>query len=144
MINYNDLDPDKQKELQNTLKKLTDISSVYIDFPKEVKDASKPKQELVNNFDNIFSVAKKYGIGHGAFVLDSVQKALYRVAGSIKDVAVHLNAPLHQVFDDITTVANDFTGEPKQWINNPSGVAQDGECLKSDVDETKRCFGMKP
>ena len=145
MKEFKDLTNEQKQSLTDNIKELQEIAKVYRNFGGEYRQAIKSQPDnvhtyLINHFNDLFSVAQKYGIGSGIMSFDSVQNNLNSIANSIKRLSVYPNATLHQVIDDITTVATDFDGKYDHWLNNVNGVVQDGRCLTNDIDEIKNSF----
>ncbi|QBP17766.1 hypothetical protein [Acetilactobacillus jinshanensis] len=148
MKEFKDLDDNAQKLLKQTIDTTQDLATVYMDFAKEGKDAVKKAQPkdseayLADHFDDVYSLAKKYGIGSGAFSISSVQQSLNDVVNNLKRIAVYPNSQLHQVIDDLVMIAEHYDHDPKTWVENTVNVNQDGKCLDADVGEIKRSFKM--
>ncbi|XIF19523.1 MAG: hypothetical protein AJITA_00176 [Acetilactobacillus jinshanensis] len=148
MKEFKDLDDDAQKLLKQTIATTQDLAKVYTDFSSEAKAAVKKAQPkdakayLVDHFDDVFTLAKKYGIGSGVFSISSVQQSLNDVVNNLKRVAVYPNSQLHQVIDDLVMIAEHYGHDAKTWVENAVNVNQDGKCLQADVGEIQRSFKM--
>lgn len=143
MRDYKLLNTNQKKKLSQDLKNLNQVSKVYLAFDKEYQIAKKQSKNINKNFDSIFSVAKKYGIGEGAFNISSVQDVLIDLTENLKNLSVSPDSILHQALDDMRMIENEFGGRKSDWLANPSEVTQEGHCLQSDISEIKDSFNIK-
>lgn len=94
---FKDLKPNEQKDLQDSLKDLKDVAKDFEGFNREYEAALKKHKSdyIAEHFDDIFSIAKDFGIGSGLMSFGSAQSVLKQVASSIKRIAIYPNASLH-------------------------------------------------